>query len=140
MSRLYYPPAAGSRLASGNASRAEKSKDTLEKVAKMIPAELITGYSGLISLSANFQSDTVKNYCYLGAFVLCGFLTPVYLNKMAERTKPKIIHLFESTAAFVVWAYFTSGRQVIPAYFSVTAASIALLVFSLLSAVIVPKK
>ena len=140
MSRLYYPPVVGSRLASGTATAQEAAQDTLEKVAKLIPAELITGYSGLISLSANFQNSIARNVGFLLSFLLCGTLTSVYLNKMAEAGKPKTIHLIESTAAFVVWAYFTSGRQVIPEFFSSTVAMILLLLFTLVSATISPNK
>lgn len=49
MSRLYYPPERVGRGA--NAGPAETTpKEAGEKVAKIVPAEIITGYLGLISL------------------------------------------------------------------------------------------
>ena len=140
MSRLYYPPTAGSRLASGQASTGEVTKDNLEKVVKLVPAELITGYSALISAAANFHDAIARNIGFAISFVLCGVLTPIYLNKMAEAGKPKIVHLVVSTLAFVVWAYYTSGRQVIPQYFNGDYALFGLLVFSLITAVTPLKK
>jgi len=136
MSRLYYPPIAGSRLATGTANTKEKISDVLEKVAKIIPAELLTGYSGLISVCSDFHSATTRYVTYGISFLACWIATPIYLNKMADAGKPRVIHLIQSTIAFAVWAYFTSAKQIIPQYFSTAGATFALLLFSVLSGAI----
>jgi hypothetical protein len=138
MSRLYYPPLTKSSLARGE-REGINGKEYLEKVAKLVPAEILTGYSALISLFLT-KSAAEKEWACGAFFVLGIILTPTYLNNMAEPGKPKTVHLVVSTIAFVVWAYFTSAYQVIPQYYDSTWATAALIVFSLVSGAIPLKK
>ena len=154
MSRLYYSqpkalaavaavagaPAAAGAAAGGGAPQPPPTKgfdinDTATKVAKLVPAELITAYTALIGFAANAGSARV--WCSVGAFVLCLVLTPIYLNKMADAGKPKMAHLIVSSVAFVVWAYFISGQQILGQnWYNSGIASMILLGFSLVTAVI----
>ena len=147
MSRLYYSqPKALAAAALGDAAPPAPAKsfdinDTAEKVAKLIPAELITAYTALISFAAGETvPGSARPWCFVGSFVLCLVLTPLYLNKMADPGKPKMAHLIVSSIGFVVWAYFTSGQQVLASFnqhwYSNGVASMVLLAFSLVSALI----
>ena len=143
MSRLYNPqPKVLGAVAQGSAAQPAPAKgfninETAEKVAKLIPSELITAYTALISFAGNVTSAMTKNLCYGFSFVLCLVLTPIYLNKMADAGQPKKVHLAVSSVAFVVWAYFISGKQIFgDAGYSPAIASMILLGFSLISAAI----
>jgi len=137
MSRLYYPPARIGALAAGAKSGSTLDiQEVAKKVALIIPAELVTGYTALIGFSMNVKWPHARPWCFLFSFLLCWVLTPYYLNKMADPGKPKRNHLIVSTIAFAVWAYFVSGQQVIPQYYDTGIASLALLGFSLLTAFI----
>jgi hypothetical protein len=135
MSRLYYPPSGKSALSTGETLRVD-TKQALEKVAKLIPSEVITGYTGLVSLFSNIKTTRSQCIGFGIAFVLGAVLTPVYLTKMADAGKPKRNHLIVSTFAFVVWAYFTSGRQVVPALYDIVWATAALVIFTFVSGAI----
>jgi hypothetical protein len=135
LSRLYYPPPPPAGLAAGESAPLD-IKDLAKKVAQIIPAELVTGYTALISFSMNVRWGRVRPWCFLLSFVLCWALTPYYLNKMADPGKPKRNHLIISTIAFAIWAYFVSGQQVIPQCYDTGIASMLLVVFSLLTAAV----
>ncbi len=135
MSRLYYPPAGRTTLAGGNGLYVDPN-DALKKVAKLVPGELLTGYMGLISLSMNVENPAVLPWLFVISFILCLVLTPIYLQRMADAGKPKRNHLIVSTVAFVIWAYFVSGQQVLPDWHDTAVATFILVVFSLVSTVI----
>ena len=119
---------------SGTTQKAEGGgTETLEKIAKLIPSEVITGYSGLITLFLNVKGQKAQYVAFGLTFVLGLVLTPLYLNKMAEKGKPKRNHLILSTFAFIVWAYFTSGRQVVPNLYDGIWATATLFIFTMIS-------
>lgn len=134
MSRLYYPPVPEVDFA--DATQGVDIGDLSKKVAKLIPSELITGYSALISLSMNVKNQAWHPWLFGFAFFLCLILTPVYLARMGDPGKPKRNHLITSTIAFAIWAYFISGQQVFPDSYDAALASIILVVFSLTSAAV----
>ncbi|GAB2178262.1 hypothetical protein [Dongia sp. agr-C8] len=135
MSRLYYPPEARGKLATGGGGQGFDAGEAGKKIAKLIPAELITGYTGLIGVALNIRVEW-QPYAYAAFFLLCWVLTPFYLNQMAEPGKPKRNHLIVSTLAFPVWAYLVSGHQVIPDYFDAGLATAVAIVFSLITGLI----
>jgi hypothetical protein len=109
MSRLYYAPtkalataanAAGPKVAPAPA-QAFNINEVAQKVAKLVPAELITAYTALIGFAAN-AGATARPWCDGIAFVICLALTPIYLDKLADAGKPKVLHLIVSSLAFVV--------------------------------------
>ncbi len=147
MSRLYYAQPRAAAMAAASAKDAAGSaaapsptqtfniNDTAAKVAKLVPAELITGYTALLGFAAN--AGSAQFWCSVAAFAVCLILTPIYLNTMADPNKPKAMHLIVSTVAFVVWAYFISGQQILgPHWYNPPIASMILLIFSLITAVI----
>ncbi len=111
-------------------------EDTGKKVAKLIPSELITAYTGLVSFTGAVKFQWLHNCLFVASFLLCLALTPIYLDRMADKGKPKRNHLIVSTAAFVVWAYFVSGQQVMPQWYDAGLASMATIVFSVVSALV----
>ena len=131
MSRLYYEASTTTPgLKNGDS---EGAKEYLEKVAKLIPGEIIAGYITLIGLVPSIKDNGLHTWFYGGIFLLCLFLTPYYLNKQAEKGKPKTVHLILSTIAFVLWAYAVSGGAVWPAIHDPGIASILLGAYSLIS-------
>ena len=131
MSRLYYPPEL--RLSSSPQLDPEEAG---KKVAKLVPSELITAYTGLVSLTFSVKYEWMHNWLFATSFLLCLILTPIYLNRMADKGKPKRNHLIVSSVAFVVWAYFVSGKQIMPDLYDAGLASMATLVFSVVSALV----
>jgi hypothetical protein len=128
MSRLYYPqPSTTGRLASGRSGYS----DFAEKVTKLIPSEIISGYLLLTGFVPLIRNLSLHFWFYTGIFLLCLILTPMYLNYLAESGKPKRIHLVVSSLAFIVWAYAVSGSAVIPNYHDAAIASIILVAFTL---------
>lgn len=101
MSRLYYETnnkTSGGQLASGSNINA---RSYLEKVAKLIPAEINIAYISMIGLVPSIQLEVSKFYFYWGIFVFCLILTPLYLNWQSEKDRPKKVHIVLSTIAFI---------------------------------------
>ncbi len=155
MSRLYYekkrevsPPAPttrSTRSISRNAPPAEEvvverretsSGGYLEKIAKLIPSEIIAAYLAMIGFVPLIQIVGNRQVVYWVIFGLCQILTPLYLNRQAEKGQPKINHLILSSIAFAVWAYVTTGSSLVPNFYDAALGSIMLIGFSLVSAMV----
>lgn len=134
MSRLYYPSERVPRGANA-ASTGTTPREAGEKVAKIVPAEIITGYLGLISLCQILKPEEGRNLAIWASFSLCLILTPFYFNMNAEKGKPKVVHITVSTLAFVVWAYWVSGDRVF-AHFNATYAALIAAGFTLVSGLV----
>jgi hypothetical protein len=142
MSRLYYEPAV--RAAATRAvTEAKDEKSTggtasewPQKIAKLIPAELITAYGALGGAILTVERTILRQPLYIAAFLLCMVLTPIYLRKADANDLPKRNHLIVSTFAFPVWAYLVSGKVVIPEYYDAGLATVTAIVFSLITAAI----
>lgn len=147
MARLYYDQPAPSQVKSltdesgggsgGNNAGGKSISDYLEKVSRLIPAEVLAGYltmMGFVGSISGVETQKIVNWVIFGA---CLVLTPLYLNNVAEPNRPKRNHLIISTVAFIVWAYVTTGGQLLgPDLFSQAIGSIVLIMFSLVSALI----
>lgn len=131
MSRLYYQePRTRAAVTAGKSELGE----LMEKVVKLIPSEIITGYMLLIGLVPLIRNDSLHLPLSIVAFALCFILTPIYLLGLAEEGRPKAAHLIVSTIAFGVWAYVVSGQLILPEqYYDPTIAPIILVVFTLIS-------
>ncbi|WP_308909418.1 hypothetical protein [Pseudokordiimonas caeni] len=146
MSRLYYPPEKPSQdfptfktAAPGGeppGAGGTEAGEAIKKVALLVPAELITAFTGLVGFCMNIEAPGVRMAVFAVCFIICWVLTPFYLNKMAEAGKPKRNHLIVSTVAFPVWAYLTVGYQVVPDYYDPGIAGISAILFSAISGVI----
>lgn len=91
-----------------------------ERVAKYVPAEIIAGYTPLISLAASVNlvkntdgamvpSETTVALCFLVFFA--GLIaTPIYLWRISGSVgQSKKMQVAISTLAFVLWAYVLGG-------------------------------
>ncbi|WP_299531855.1 hypothetical protein [Ulvibacterium sp.] len=150
MSRLYYEKVTSPRrttIATADGDHPEVNNNQnvrgyLEKVSSLIPAEVIAGYLamfGFVPLIDETTQGSLSNTETTVAWIIfffCFLLTPIYLNYQAEKGKPKQIHLFISTIAFVIWSYVTTGASLIPDYYNAAVGSIFLVAFSLISGVI----
>lgn len=130
MARLYYEI---SEQTPRTRTRGKSSSEYFEKVAKLVPAELIAGYVALIGFVPLIRNSNLHPWFFGASFLLCLVLTPIYLNSQAEKGRPKRNHLVVSTVAFVFWAYAVSGSTTWPAIHDPAIASILLVAFSLVS-------
>lgn len=135
MTRLYYeyPDAVQVSDLDGKESKLNRY---LEKVAKLVPSEIIAGYLAMVGFVPQIGIPEIHQTIFYVIFFLCLVLTPVYLNRQSQKGKPKKIHLIVSTLAFIIWAYVTTGNTLIPDYYDAALGSIALIAFSLISGVI----
>ena len=131
MSRLFYEPDIIESTTEGE--QPKDGRKYAEKVAKLIPGEIIAGYITLTGLVPLISLAGVDKWFYAGIFVLCLILTPIYLKSLADSDKPSRRHLVISTFAFVFWAYAVSGAVVVPEIHDAAIASILLGAFSLVS-------
>lgn len=124
-------------MGEANGKPTSPTKSYFEKVAKLVPSEIIAGFLAMCGFVPNIGDDSINSRTvYLIIFGFCLILTPVYLNFFAEKDKPKRIHLIISSLAFVVWAYVTTGSELFPDFYNAAIASIILVAFSLVSALI----
>lgn len=141
MGRLYYEkknaPNQPKAFAGGEV---QGFSDHLDKVARLIPSEIIAGYLTMIGFVGSVKNIQTQNIIAWIVFAMGLILTPFYLNNVADANKPKRNHLILSTIAFLVWAYVTTGKQLLqtisPDIFDQAIASIVLVAFSLISAII----
>ena len=143
MSRLYYPPEvraaasdAGVRSAAGSDQAGGSGSEWPQKIAKLIPTELVTAYGALSGAILVVEMEAWRPPLYLVSFVLCMILTPIYLRKADPNNLPKRNHLIVSTIAFPVWAYLVSGNAVVPEHYDAGLATFIAIVFSLITGAI----
>ena len=108
MSRLFYDQPKN-LVSKAPQKPAQKLNNYLEKVASLIPGEVLAGYLFLIGGTSIINNTTAQIVSVWVAFAAGLILTPIYLNKVADPGKPKRKHLIISSFGFIVWAYVTSG-------------------------------
>ena len=117
-----------------------RTRQVAEKIAKLIPVEIIAGYSTLISFAVLVPKELalmhvhLRPACFVASFVASLILTPVYLSSMADAGKPKIMHLVVSTLAFPFWAYLTSGAAIFEQAYIPSLAGFAVALFTMATA------
>lgn len=140
MGRLYYEKNYDPTQPKAFAGESQGFSDYLDKVARLIPSEIIAGYLTMIGFVGSVKNIQVQNVIAWIVFAIGLILTPIYLNNVSEIDKPKRNHLILSTVAFLVWAYVTTGERLLqtisPDIYDQAVASIVLVAFSLVSAVI----
>jgi len=108
MSRLFYDPPKDS-VTKAPPEPNQRLRNYLDKVASLIPGEVLAGYLFLIGSTSAIKNPTIEIVCVWLAFAAGLILTPFYLNSVAEPGKPKRNHLIISFFGFIVWAYVTTG-------------------------------
>lgn len=150
MSRLYYDQPTSTlevsptgELSLGTTTSSQNNKASvgsyLEKVAKLIPSEIVAAYLAMFGLAPVLQLvDTQLSYWIIFGF--CQVLTPIYIYLQAEKGKHKWVHILISFISFTIWAYVTTGKELVPAYYDAALGSILLIAFSLISAIVPLKR
>lgn len=140
MSRLYYSAPQNGFKSLADGQNPPPLSNYLEKIAKLIPGEVIAAYLTMMGFVASIESGSTHTIVIWAVFGIGLIMTPLYLNAMADAGKPKAKHLVLSTLAFIVWAYSTCGEQlqetITPGTFLPAVASIILVAFTLVSGVI----
>jgi hypothetical protein len=139
MARLFYEQDEGvsyPRLGFEMKGNLPDTKRYFEKIAKIVPSEIVAGYLTLVGFVPLIGRAAVRPWAYAVAFSLCLTLTPLYMNAQAVGVRPKRRHIVLSSVAFVVWAYAVSGNAAAPNFYDPAVASLLLVAFSLISGVI----
>jgi hypothetical protein len=140
MGRLHYEKQSDPTQPTAFIGTGQNYNDYLNKVAKLIPSEIIAGYLTMFGFAGSITNPRTQPWIFWVVFAIGLILTPIYLNNVAEAQKPKRNHLILSTLAFIVWAYVTTGEKLLPTIpggsFDQAISSIILVAFSLVSAVI----
>jgi hypothetical protein len=105
----------------------------LEKIAQLVPIEIVGGYKASTLLVPAIQPLRLQPLMYWGLFVLGLLGTLWYVGWQMGTGVKKQRHLWVYGAAFVVWAYATTGDKLLPApYYQDAVAGIVLIVASLI--------
>lgn len=138
MARLFYdrPPGTGSFASDEN-----QQKKRIEKIAKLIPTEIIAGYMPLIGLVSLVKFDILKPWLYIIIFISCWIVIPFYirwqgkdnLDKNTQEPRPWKTHATISTIAFLFWAYSISGSILVPDFYDIALANIFLGLFTIIT-------
>src|SRR5208283_3127540 len=129
--RLYYPPVNKPQLASGTTDVAQVAGNAVEKIVKLIPAEVIAAYYALIYLASDVARESWHIWLFGIAFLAGLIATPIYLYKKADHQKPYKTQIVMSTIAFVPWAFLTTGKQVVPRYYDSALAGFVVVIVTL---------
>jgi hypothetical protein len=122
------PPATETRLLP---ARDDRTLGYLEKIAQLVPIE--GGYKASTLLVPAIQPARMQPFLYWGLFVLGLLGTLWYVGWQIGPGIKKQRHLWVYGAAFVVWAYATTGDKLLPApYYQDAVAGIVLVVASLI--------
>lgn len=75
-----------------------------ERVAKYIPGEVVATYLAMIGILKTVDpKDEDRVLAGWIVFGLCLVLTPCYFYMLAQKGKPKVLHIIISTIAFAIW-------------------------------------
>lgn len=135
MSRLFYdPPRVPSAQSGGKGKSVTLSnRQYAEKVASLIPGEVIATYLAIMRYIPNIRFINLHNYFYWGSFIAGVGGTFFYMRWVADAGKPRGMQVFLSIVAFVFWAYATTGDKVCPAIYDYAIGSIGLILFTFFS-------
>ncbi|MEL7059370.1 MAG: hypothetical protein AAGN46_05000 [Acidobacteriota bacterium] len=127
----------GSAPGDDRSTKSEAAKGYLEKVAKLVPSEIVAAYLSLVGFSQLVAHVPLRPWVAGGVFAACLALTPLYIRYQAEPGRPYRRHAVASTAAFLVWAYAVSGDRLLDGpFYDPALAAIALTLFTLISGLI----
>lgn len=132
-------PTGAGHFMGGKASRPSKSatKEYLERVAKYVPAEVVAAYLAGNGIAAD---SSQAKWLLPTIFAACAIATPFYITSFCRTRMERLVNSCMATIAFFVWAYATGGGlfKYLELY-NGPAASVALIIFSLLSGIVEPK-
>lgn len=118
----------------------------LDKVAKLVPAEIVAAFlaaDNLILSGLTLENDTSNKSEIVYWVVFCVLLvvTPFYI-KRAITSEFKLLkpQIFVSTMAFVFWVYAIGGPFKLAGIHEPLFAGLGLILFSVISPLLIPKK
>jgi len=106
----------------------------IERIAKCIPGEVVTFFTGIVGISAALAPSPHKIVVWI-CFVLGLLGTPFILAKYSDvklNTKAGMIQTILTTIGFIVWTFSIAGSVVFD-WYNPVYAGIAALVFGFLS-------
>jgi hypothetical protein len=110
--RIYFDPPVTEPRAFA-ASKGEKTKDGLSKLAKLVPGEILGAYGAALGTLPLFSS-TAQPWVALACFLLGIVGTGMYVGWRIGAGIKKQSHLLVYMAAFAVWAYSLTGKTALP--------------------------
>ena len=118
MSRWVIPERSGLRTQEG-----EGGDDTLlKRIAKYVPAEILTGYTGLFAMLAALNvAETQKQWAAVGLIVIFVIVTIMYIRRNAPSGSVRQAHSIVSPIAFVALAYPISSSALLDWYLPIFA-------------------
>lgn len=118
MSRWVIPERSGLRTQEG-----EGGDDTLlKRIAKYVPAEILTGYTGLFAMLAALNvAETQKQWAAVGLIVIFLIVTIMYIRRNAPSGSVRQAHSIVSPIAFVALAYPISSSALLDWYLPIVA-------------------
>jgi len=129
---------AGSGNLQGGKGTSINVKEYLDRVAKYIPAEVIAAY--IITNGIATKARDQKMWFIL-IFFVCLICTPIYITRFTRTRMEAWVNGITATIAFVIWAYAIGvGFFNYIGWYDAPAASIILILFSLISGAILPVK
>ena len=114
--------------------------NAVEKIVKLIPTEVVAGYSALVYFASNVARESWHIWLYGFAFFVGLVATPTYLYLAANRQKPYVAQMLISTIAFIPWAYLTTGKQIVPQYYDFALAGFLVALVTLVNGCIPIRK
>lgn len=118
----------------------------LDKVAKLVPSEIVGAFLAIDNLILSQLTDDVDSsnnseIIYWVVFIILLVATPFYV-KRAITSEFKLLksQIFVSTLAFVFWVYAIGGPFELAGIHNYLLAGLGLILFSVISPLLIPKK
>jgi len=125
---LFGAPAKGASAFGGSKSGA---KHYLQKIAKLVPIEIVGSYEAAILFAGGVKPDSARIWIYWTLFGLGLVGTLWYVGWRIGDRLLKQRHLVVYGAAYIVWAYAISGERLLPfPYYQDAIAAVLLVVAS----------
>ena len=144
----------------GGLQAGDAQDNYMERVAKLVPSEILAGYLAIENLitrpqvqtgsssaapSSLTSSDLLVSYVVEGrwlaisTFVVLLIFNVIYLFRSRTPGEPYRGHIFLSSIAFLVWVYATKGTALYPLYHP-TLAGVLVILFTLGVGIYQPQK
>lgn len=124
-----------------------KADSHMDQVAKLVPAEIVAAFLAVDNLilskigEASNTTDSIKMIYWGGVFTVLLIATPFYVKRAITSQLPLLkSQLVVSTLAFVFWAFAIGGPFALTNWYDHMYAGLALIVFSVVSPLMIPKK
>ena len=117
----------------------------LDKVAKLVPAEIIAAFLAanniiLAQIGTNSASPRIKMVSWI-VFGILLIATPFYTRRAIKSVLgPLKSQVLVSTLAFIFWVFAIGGPFALETWYERELAGLSLIIFSVISPLLIPKK